>query len=258
MRAFVILLLAAGPFLDPLVDPFLDDGERDGRRGNRFYLEEAYEDAAEAYSSGLAVLSETADVRLRYGLNNNLGAALLKSGDVQAASQAFGRALAIAEADADLARTAYNAGNAAFAGDDLRAAVEHYRTSLLRDPDNEDAKFNYELARRKLDEQENQEQQQQGGSQEPQEDEQQQDQQSQGEQGEEGRQDQPQNGDQQQQQDGEPQDQQNSEQPQPSDGNELSDAQAERILQALQNDEEQLLRQVQRPTGRPRRVEKDW
>ncbi len=38
----------------------------------------------------------------------------------------------------------------------------------------------------------------------------------------------------------------------------LSRAQALRILQALQNEEEQLLREVQRVKGRPRRVEKDW
>ncbi len=38
----------------------------------------------------------------------------------------------------------------------------------------------------------------------------------------------------------------------------LSRAQALRILQALQNEEEQLLREVQKVKGRPRRVEKDW
>lgn len=38
----------------------------------------------------------------------------------------------------------------------------------------------------------------------------------------------------------------------------LSRAQAIRILQALQNEEEQLLREVQKIKGRPRRVEKDW
>jgi len=38
----------------------------------------------------------------------------------------------------------------------------------------------------------------------------------------------------------------------------LSRAQAIRILQALQNEEEELLREVQKIKGRPRRVEKDW
>jgi hypothetical protein len=42
------------------------------------------------------------------------------------------------------------------------------------------------------------------------------------------------------------------------DPDQLSRAQAVRILQALQNEEEQLLREVQKIKGRPRRVEKDW
>lgn len=42
------------------------------------------------------------------------------------------------------------------------------------------------------------------------------------------------------------------------DPDQLSRAQAIRILQALQNEEEQLLREVQKIKGRPRRVEKDW
>lgn len=42
------------------------------------------------------------------------------------------------------------------------------------------------------------------------------------------------------------------------DSEELSRAQALRILQALQTEEEQLLREVQKVKGKPRRVEKDW
>lgn len=72
-----------------------------------------------------------------------------------------------------------------------------------------------------------------------------------------------------QEQDG--QDQEGGEQPeeQPSDGSEgasevpidpnrLTEEEAERILQALANEEEQLLREVQKIKGRARRVEKDW
>jgi hypothetical protein len=44
----------------------------------------------------------------------------------------------------------------------------------------------------------------------------------------------------------------------PIDPDQLSEEEAERILQALANEEEQLLREVQKIKGRPRRVEKDW
>ncbi len=54
---------------------------------------------------------------------------------------------------------------------------------------------------------------------------------------------------------GESKDQQGRPQPDPS---KLSKAEAERILQALGNEEETLLRRVARPQSRARRVEKDW
>lgn len=47
-------------------------------------------------------------------------------------------------------------------------------------------------------------------------------------------------------------------QPAPQDPTELSREQAERILQALSNEEEELLRQVQKLPARPYTVEKDW
>ncbi len=261
LRIFGIILLLAFA-----ADLFPDDAERDGRRGNELYADEAFDEAAEAFASGLAVLRDDAEGRLRYGLHNNLGAALLKSGDGEGAREAFDRALRAAASDADLARTYYNAGNAAMAARDLEAALDHYRHSLLRNPDSEDAKFNYEFARRQLEQQQQQqEQQEQGDSDESDEEQQQEEPQDSGEQGEEGDQEpqdqNPQDGSSEQ----EPRsgEQQGQEEPQRQTGAEpsterVSEAEAERILQALRNEEQQLLRQVQRPTGRPRPVEKDW
>lgn len=240
-----------------------DDGEREGRRGNELYEEGAYDEAAEAFAEGLAVLSEDASLRLRYGLHNNFGAALLKAGHAAEARQAFDHALGAATADADLARSAYNAGNAAYASEDFEAAVEYYRRSLLHSPDNQEAKFNYEYVKRQLDEQQENEQQQ-GESDQSGDDQDEQSSQD-AEQNQDGEPQQDQQGE--QQDDGAPQEQQDGEsqeEPQEqgqsgqSSQDQLSEAQAERILEALQNEEEQLLREVQRPASRPRRVEKDW
>lgn len=262
MRLFIfIALLAFGADLLP------DDGESDGRRGNALYEDGAYAEAADAFTAGLGVLSEDASLRLRYGLHNNLGAALLKSGDAAGALEALEQALGAASSDADLARTAYNAGNAAFASENLQAALEFYRRSLLRSPDNHDAKFNYEFVKRRLEQQhEEEDQQQQGDSDQSGEEQDDQNQQDSGDQNQDGEQ---QGGERNEQEDGgaeqEPQngDSQEEESRPPAQSgepspNQLSSEQAERILQALQNEEEQLLRQVQRPASRPRRVEKDW
>ncbi len=250
LRLLIVLLLL--PFS-------ADDGDEDGRRGNEFYAQQQYKLAAEAYGRGLAALSEETPRFLRYGLLNNLGAALLKSGDAQGAGDAFSRALNSAPAPADVARTSYNAGNASFAAQDLESALAHYRESLLADQANEDAKFNYEFVKRRMQQQQQQEQQQKGD---------QQDDEQQGEQEQEGGDQNQEQEQQEQQDDGSQQEQQESpseqEQQEERQGrqdpspDELSDEQAERILQALQNEEEQLLRQVQRPKTRPRQVEKDW
>ncbi len=247
-------------------------GKRDGRRGNDLYGEEAYADAAAAYAGGLAILPDDAAPRLRYGLRNNLGAALLKSGNVEAARKTFEQAITeVGESgeDMDLARTTYNAGNAAFAAQDLEGALAHYRRSLLRNPDNEDARFNYEFVKRQIEEQEQQEQQQQNQDQQESGDENsendqnesrqdengeeapQNEQNEQNEQQEQSGENEPQPGESPQEQAQEPQDPSSGEQP-------LSQAQAERILQALEQEESNLLRELQRTAGQPHRVEKDW
>ncbi len=254
-------------------------GKQDGRRGNDLFRQEAYADAAAAYAGGIAILSDDAAPRLRYGLRNNLGAALLKSGNAESARETFEQAMMEARETGeamDLARSAYNAGNAAFAAQDLESALAHYRHSLLRNPDNEDARFNYEFVKRQLEEQEQQEQQQQqqdqdqdqresddenneNGQNEPQQDENEENapQNEQNGQNEQNQQ-QEQSGENESQPDESPQEQ--TQEPQnPSPGEQpLSEAQAERILQALEQEEGNLLRELQRTPARPHRVEKDW
>ena len=248
-------------------------GKRDGRRGNDLYGQEAYADAAAAYAGGLAILSNDAEPHLRYGLRNNLGAALLKSGNAESARQAFDQAIAEAGEtgeEIDLSRSAYNAGNAAFAAQDLEGALTYYRHSLLRNPDNADARFNYEFVKRRIEEQEQQEQQnrqqqeqeqnQQESGNESSDDGQNEPQQDENESQEQQNGQNEQQGENEQQQSESPQEQQQEQEPQNRQGGEqqLSQAQAERILQALEQEEGNLLREIQRTESRPHRVEKDW
>lgn len=259
-----------------LVTFLASDGEKDGRRGNELYDQGQFDLAAEAFESGIASLSQNAPALLRYGLLNNLGAALLKAGEAETSGEAFARALESAPGAADIARTSYNAGNASFGANDLETALAHYRRSLIAEPDNEDAKFNYEFVKRQLEQQ--QEQQQQDGRQDEDQESDEQEQED-GEQEPEGGDEEQQGGDQEQQEREQGQNGQDEQdqgggdegrdeleqeesresegQPQPA-PNALSAEEAERILQALQNEEEQLLRQVQRPNSPARQVEKDW
>lgn len=245
----VIAVLLLGP----------GDGKKKGRQGNVLYGQEQYEDAMNAYREGIDAVQDDGPGAVHSGLLNNLGAALYRTGDMEQAGIAFSSAGSMALAPEDLVRASYNAGNAAFQAEQLEQALEHYRRALLNDPSNADAKFNYEFAKRRLEEQQQQDQQQ------DQQDENQENQENQDQQDQEGEQDQENQQEQEQQQNsedpGQQQDQQQEqqqEQEQREDPTQLSEEEAQRILQALENEEEQLLRQVQKMKTRPRRVEKDW
>lgn len=255
MKPILFILLAfliAGP----------GDGKKKGRQGNTLYAQEQYEEAAAMYRDGIISVQEGGPGAVHSGLLNNLGAALYRSGDAEGAGIAFSSAASMALETEDLVRASYNAGNAAYQTQQLEQSLEHYRRALLNDPSNQDAKFNYEFVKRQLEEQQQQQDQQdqENQDQENQDNQDQQDQQDQdGEQSDENDQQQ----DQQQQNsqdqgDQQEQDQQQQQQQEREDPTQLSEEEAQRILQALQNEEEQLLRQVQKMKSRPRRVEKDW
>ncbi len=253
------------------------DGRSDGRRGNEAYEKGDFEAAARAYQEGLGAAAESGDPRLMFGLSNNLGAAQYRLQNPQQALEVFSSAAAGAPDAASRALANYNAGNAAFQSQDLQRALQHYRQALLDNPQDLNAKYNFEFVKRQLQEQSGGGQQQQQNDQEQQQQqnqqngggEQNQDQQNQNDEQEqqEGQQD-PQNdqGEQQPEQDGEsqPQDAEPSEEDPEQQGapreqrTDLSRDQAERILQALENEEAELLREVQRMDAPPRRVEKDW
>lgn len=255
-----------------LLTVFAPDGAKEGRRGNAHYRAERYGDAAEAYRQGLAQHAENARGDVPSGLMNNLGAAFFQTGDFREAQIAFGKSVFMADEPPIVARALYNLGNTFASNEEIELALTAYREALLTEPNNEDAKFNYEFLKRQLQQQQqqNQEQQEQqdeqdqegtgrpeqpekDGEQKENPDQPQQDEQQPGEQEQNPpQQDQPQDAGTEQM----PNEQQpNAEQPPEDD---LNRQQAERILQALQNEEEQLLRQVQQMKSRPREVDKDW
>ena len=284
-----------------------DDGAKKGRKGNEMYRNAEHQKATALFSAGIEEQNSSDAGEVHSGLWNNLGASLHKMGKFDEARQAFGNAVALAPSNAEVARSSYNAGNNAFMahqqsgqqqmpmqpgmqppggqpgmqpgapqggapqqqGEGLQGALEHYKRAMLADPNNEDAKFNYEFVKRQLDEQEqNQDQQSQDQENQDQQnqdqqnqDQQNQDQQNQDQQNQDQQNQDQQNQDQQnqdqQEQNQQQQDQQQQQQP-PPDPNKLSKQEAERILQALQNEEEELLRQVMKSQTRPKKVEKDW
>jgi len=97
------------------------------------------------------------DLRYRY----NRGCADYQAGDYKGAAAAFSSVLRRAKDRETRFKAAYNLGNTAFKQGDATSAVVYYKQALRTDPDSENARYNLEIALRKLKEQEKKEQAQQ-------------------------------------------------------------------------------------------------
>ena len=137
------------PLLLALVLFTVPAGAREGREANAHYAEGRFEEAAARYRDGLARSDEDAGA-VRSALLNNLGCALYEQGDFAEAQTAFEAALGAALTPEGQARAAYNAGNALAEQQNIEAALGFYRRALLARPDFHEAKFNYELLKRRL------------------------------------------------------------------------------------------------------------
>ena len=150
------------------------------RKGNRLCAKERYAQSADAYQHALQ--HDSTSFEARYNLGNtmlrqamadttayddpNSSAAKLSQGFI---SQAEGLLQAAA---ADSLRTAderadafYNLGNTQFVQQKLQDALKSYRQSLVLRPDDMEAKYNYALTKKLLEQQQQQQQNQQNNDQ---------------------------------------------------------------------------------------------
>ena len=150
------------------------------RKGNRFFDKERYTQSADAYQHALN--HDSTSFEARYNLGNTMirramadttayadpqsSAAKMSQGFI---SQAEGLLQAAA---ADSLRTAderadayYNLGNSQFIQQKLQEALKSYRQSLVLRPDDMEAKYNYALTKKLLEQQQQQQQDQQNNDQ---------------------------------------------------------------------------------------------
>ncbi len=215
------------------------------RQGNRAYKAGEFDQALAKYK---AALMEGGDPRV---VAYNLGNAHYNLSESQAAQDAYMRSLRPAKPE-ELAGSLYNLGNAYFQSQKYPEAIFAYIEALKRNPNDEDAKYNLELARRALRQaQQNQEQQSQN-------DEEQQDKQD-SQQQQDQKPDQNQDDERKRNQEQEQQQPQQQQQTQPQEQKQMSPEEAERILNALLQNEQDALKQVKKMqvVARPKR-EKDW
>ncbi len=220
-------------------------GRSEVEEGNRLYEEGRFGEAHAKYLEALRSAPGTSLIRF------NDGNALYMSEDFQRALAAY--QAAIESGDPALVGPAwYNVGNALYRQQQLPEALESYKQALRANPGDLDAKHNLE---RVLEQMEEQEQEQQDGEGDGEGEDEQQDQESEQDPQEDGEQEQDQNQDQDQESPPEPEE---APQPEPQEApGRMSPEEAERLLQAIQEDPSEVNR---RPpaASRGRRPRKAW
>lgn len=233
-----------------------ESAARYNNSGNQEYEAENYTEAVDNY---VAAQREDPDVPQPY---YNAGNAYHRQGNFESAAAQTQQSVRASEGE--MAQNSYyNLGNTFFKVEDWPAAIEAYKEALKLNPNDLDAKYNLELALKKLEEQQQQQQQQGGGQGQPQPNQNQgggQQQQQQPNQGQGEEQDQQGGGGQPEpDQSGQSGSQDQQDQQQPSNSRGLTPQEAEQLLDALGQDSQTLQERLQQgffAPGRP--PDKDW
>lgn len=144
MQRYVILLAALLAAVSALGQQMPE--RREVRKGNRLYNKGEYQHSIERY--GRALMLDPASFEATY----NLGNALSKAEMYDKAEQMQNRAAAdTLRSDTERAEAYYNLGNTQFRQKKYREALESYKRSLLLNPDDREAKYNYAYTKHLLD-----------------------------------------------------------------------------------------------------------
>ncbi|GAB4180453.1 MAG: hypothetical protein Kow00108_16860 [Calditrichia bacterium] len=209
------------------------------RKGIEAYKNKNYELSAKYFEEALK--ENPSDNTLYY----NLGTALAASDKAEDAIKLLKKASRDAKPEIK-EKAFYNLGNAFFNQQKYKEALQAYREALKIDPSDKDAKYNYELTRNKLKEQQQQQQNQpQNQNKQNQKDNQQKDQQK----------DQQKNENKDQENKDQKQDQRKDQQNQQP---KIDKKTAEQILKALREKEKENKKKAQKAKGAKVKVEKDW
>ncbi len=239
LQALAATALLASLLLSP---PLYASARSKNEEGNRLYKEKKYDEALKRYTE--AQLEAPDAPQLHY----NLGNVLFRKGELEKARDEYLRALAAADRGLD-PRAVYNMGNTFFSQQQYKEAISAYQRALKLNPSDADAKRNLELALLRMQQQKQRKQQQkQGDRKDNQSQKQPQPQQ------------QPRSGDEKQPDQGEKKEQgQDQQSATRQEKGSLSKEEAERILNALQEEEkENMKKRMEAAKQDQEEVDKDW
>jgi len=199
------------------------------REGNRLFEKGDFSAAEKDYRKALEVNRESMKGQF------NLGTAVYKEKNYEESAGIFSGLGEKNLGKSDKAEVFHNLGNSLLEAQQYEKSIEAYKQALLNNPDDLDSKYNLEYARMKLQQQQQQNQQNK-------------DQQDKQDQQKEDQQDQQQN-----------QDKQDQKKPPPK-PDKISKEDAERMLEAMKNDEKKTMEKVKKQQAKVVVVgiEKDW
>lgn len=214
------------------------------REGNKFYSDNKYLDAEVSYRKSLEKNKDS-----KVGAFN-LGDALYKQEKYDEAAEEFRIATSIETNKESKAKAFHNLGNSLLKSQKLQESIEAYKNALKLNPNDINTKYNLEYAKRMIQQQQQQQQNKDQQKQDKQEDKQRQDKQEQQKQDKKDQHKQ----DQQEQQKQEQQKQQQAKQQ----DQKISKEDAERMLEALKNEEKDVQKKLQKKVPARISIEKDW
>jgi tetratricopeptide (TPR) repeat protein len=204
------------------------------------YNEENYPDAEVNFKKGVDKSTNNFEARF------NLGDALFKQERYDEAMNSYQSSLPLARNELEKAQVHYNIGNSLLMSQKIKESIEEYKQSLKLNPNDAAAKYNLSYALNMLKDQDQQQQQQNQDQNQnkDQEQNQQQDQQKNQQQQDQNKQEQQQNQQDKKQQQQQPQ--------------KISKEEAERILEALKDNEKDLQKELRKIKGKKVKTDKDW
>jgi tetratricopeptide (TPR) repeat protein len=182
----------------------------------------------------------------------NLGDAYFKQQRYDEAIKSYQSSLAMARNDTEKSKVHYNVGNSLLKSQKIEESIEEYKKSLKLNPNDQETKYNLSYALEMLKNQQQQDQQQDKKDEDKKEEEKKDEQKDKKEEKKE---------DQQQKQDQQKQDQQKKEeqkQQQQQQPQKISKEEAERILEALKDNEKDLQKELRKVKGKKVKTDKDW
>jgi len=250
MKMLKIFLVFLFLFLISFADNYAQPDRSTNNKGVDAFESGNFSDAEASFRKGLEKAPGN------FISNFNLGDALYKQERYDEAISSYNSALGDADNDLRKAKIHHNIGNALLKSNKIQESIEAYKTALKHNPDDADTKYNLSYALSLLNNQDQNQQQNQNNQEKN--DQNQQNQQNQNQNQDQQKNDQQKNDQQNQPQPKDQESQQdNLKQPQQQQAK-ISKEDAERILEALKNNEKELQKELRKKTGRPVKTDKDW